>query len=198
MIKFLQHRIADPRMLRVIQKWLTAGVLEDGKIEVGDRGTPQGGVISPLLANVYLHYAFDLWADRWRRREATGNIVIVRYTDDIVVGFEHEADAVRFREALAVRLASFSLTLHPEKTRLIQFGRHAAAARARHGLGKPETFAFLDFTFVCGKYPAHFSSPSANGCLLRRKASDPFVVLAPGSARELNRSRGRSVLQPRG
>ncbi len=98
-----------------------------------------------------LHYAFDLWADRWRRREATGNIVIVRYTGDIVVGFEHEADAVRFREALAVRLASFSLTLHPEKTRLIQFGRHAAAARARHGFGKPETFAFLDFTFVCGK-----------------------------------------------
>ncbi len=130
LMRFIEHRIADPRMLRLIQKWLRAGVLDDGRVEVSDRGTPQGAVISPLLANVYLHYAFDLWADRWRRREATGNVVIVRYADDIVVGFEHEADAVRFREALAARLASFSLTLHPDKTRLIQFGRHAAAARA--------------------------------------------------------------------
>ena len=163
LIKFLQHRIADPRLLRLIQKWLKAGILADGKVEVNDRGTPQGAVILPLLANVYLHYTFDLWADRWRRREATGNVVIVRYADDIVVGFEHEADTVRFREALASRLASFSLTLHPDKTRLIQFGRHAAVARTRRGLGKPETFAFLGFTFVCGKsLRGRFPAPAAD------------------------------------
>ena len=141
----MNHRIADPRMLCLIQKWLKAGILEDGKVAVSGKGTPQGAVASPLLANVYLHYAFDLWANRWRRREATGNVVIVRYADDIVVGFEHEADALRFREALAARLASFSLTLHPEKTRLIQFGRHAATERARRGLGKPETFSLVAF-----------------------------------------------------
>jgi RNA-directed DNA polymerase len=151
LMRFLEHRIADPRILRLIRKWLRAGVLEDGRVEVNDRGTGQGSVASPLLANVYLHYAFDLWADRWRRREATGSVIIVRYADDIVVGFEHEADAVRFREALAARLAAFSLTLHPEKTRLIQFGRFAAATRVRRGLGKPETFNFLGFTFVCGR-----------------------------------------------
>ena len=187
LIKFLQHRIANPRMLRLIQKWLKAGILEDGKIEVGDRGTPQGAVISSLLANVYLHYAFDLWADRWRRREATGNVVIVRYADDIVVGFEHEADAVRFREALAVRLASFSLTLHPEKTRLIQFGRHAAAARARHGLGKPETFAFLGFTFVCGK------SLRGRFLLLRLTRRDRMVAKLKAVKEELRRRRHQPI-----
>ena len=106
---------------------------------------------SPLLANVYLHYVFDLWAERWRRREATGAMIVVRYADDIVAGFEYEADARRFSDAMRERLQEFSLSLHPDKTRLIEFGRHAAARRARRGLGKPETFDFLGFTFICGK-----------------------------------------------
>jgi RNA-directed DNA polymerase len=150
LIRFLQHRIADPRIIRLIRKWLKAGVLEDGVVTVSDRGTGQGSVISPLLANVYLHYVFDLWAARWRRREATGDMILVRYADDIVVGFEHEADARRFRDAMRERLEEFALSLHPDKTRLIGFGRHAAARRRSRGLGKPETFAFLGFTFICG------------------------------------------------
>jgi group II intron reverse transcriptase/maturase len=151
LVRFLKHRIGDPRIIRLIQKWLKAGVLEDGVIKVSETGTGQGSVISPLLANVYLHYAFDLWAKRWRRREATGDMIIVRYADDLVVGFEHEADARRFWEAMRKRLQEFSLTLHPEKTRLIEFGRCAAANRERRGLGKPETFNFLGFVFICGK-----------------------------------------------
>src|SRR6476660_9352318 len=146
LLRFLNHRIGDPRILRLIQKWLRAGVLEDGVVSVGETGTGQGSVISPLLANVDLHYAFDLWAERWRRREATGNMVIVRYADDIVVGFEREVDAGRFRDAMRVRLEEFALTLHPDKTRLLEFGRFAAANRVRRGLGKPETFSFLGFT----------------------------------------------------
>ena len=118
---------------------------------VSETGTGEGSVISPLLANVYLHYVFDLWAKRWRRREATGDLIVVRYADDIIAGFEHETDANRFRDAMRARLQEFSLSLHPEQTRLIEFGRHAAAGRARRGLGKPETFTFLGFTFVCGK-----------------------------------------------
>ena len=117
---------------------------------VSEKGTGQGSVISPLLANVYLHYVFDLWAERWRRREATGDMIIVRYADDIVVGFEHEADARRFWDAMRERLEEFALSLHPDKTRLIEFGRFAAARRAQRGLGKPETFNFLGFTFICG------------------------------------------------
>ena len=151
LVRFLNHRIGDPRIIRLIQKWLQAGVLEDGELKVSERGTGQGSVASPLLANVYLHYAFDLWAERWRRREATGNMIIVRYADDIVVGFEYETDARRFRGAMLERLQEFSLSLHPEKTRLIAFGRRVAADRARRGLGKPETFNFLGFTFICGK-----------------------------------------------
>jgi group II intron reverse transcriptase/maturase len=151
LVRFLKHRIGDPRIIRLIQKWLKAGVLEDGVIKVSETGTGQGSVISPLLANVYLHYAFDLWAKRWRRREATGDMIIVRYADDLVVGFEREADARRFWEAMRKRLQEFSLTLHPEKTRLIEFGRCAAANRERRGLGKPETFNFLGFVFICGK-----------------------------------------------
>jgi RNA-directed DNA polymerase len=149
--RFLSHRVGDPRIIRLIQKWLKAGVLEDGEVTIRDKGTGQGSVASPLLANVYLHYVFDLWAERWRRREATGDMVIVRYADDIVVGFEHEADARRFWDAMRERLQEFSLTLHPEKTRLIEFGRRAAAERKQRGLGKPETFNFLGFTLICGK-----------------------------------------------
>ena len=129
--RFLRYRIGDVRISRLIQKWLKAGVLEDGVVAVSDKGTGQGSVASPLLANVYLHYTFDLWAARWRRREATGDMIIVRFADDIVVGFEHEADARRFRDAMRERLREFALTLHPEKTRLIEFGRHAAVERAR-------------------------------------------------------------------
>ena len=151
LVRFVEHRIGDPRIIRLIRKWLKAGVLEDGIVTISDKGTGQGSVISPLLANVYLHYVFDLWAERWRRREATGDMIIVRYADDIVVGFEHEADARRFWEAMRQRLEEFSLSLHPDKTRLIEFGRHAAARRAQRGLGKPETFKFLGFIFICGR-----------------------------------------------
>jgi group II intron reverse transcriptase/maturase len=151
LVRFVQHRIGDPRIVRLIQKWLKVGVLEDGETVVSEKGTGQGSVISPLLANIYLHYTFDLWADRWRRREATGNMVMVRYADDIIIGFEHETDARRFWDEMRERLREFSLSLHPVKTRLIEFGRHAADNRKRRGLSKPETFTFLGFTMICGK-----------------------------------------------
>jgi RNA-directed DNA polymerase len=151
LIRLVEHRIGDPRIIRLIRKWLKAGVLEDGAVTDSDRGTGQGSVISPLLANIYLHYAFDQWAKRWRRREATGDLIIVRYADDIIVGFEHETDARRFLDAMRNRLEKFALSLHPDKTRLIEFGRYAANRRGRHGLGKPESFSFLGFTFICGK-----------------------------------------------
>jgi group II intron reverse transcriptase/maturase len=149
--EFLQHRIGDPRVLRLIGKWLKAGVMEDGVHLPTEEGTPQGGVASPLLANVYLHYCFDLWAERWRHREAGGQVAIVRYVDDIVVGFEHEADAKRFLAELQERMGKFSLSLHPEKTRLIEFGRHAAERRKERGMSKPETFNFLGLTHIAGK-----------------------------------------------
>ena len=145
------HRVGDKRIVRLIQKWLRAGILEDGTVTVSDRGTGQGSVISPLLANIYLHYVLDLWVERWRRREATGDMIIVRYADDLVAGFEHEADARRFLDEMRARFEEFSLSLHPDKTRLIEFGRHAAANREQRGLGKPETFDFLGFTFISGK-----------------------------------------------
>ena len=151
LVRFVEHRVGDPRIIRLIRKWLKAGVLEDEVVTTSEQGTGQGSVISPLLANIYLHYVFDLWAARWRRREATGDMVIVRYADDIVVGFEHEADGRRFLDMMRERLGEFALSLHPDKTRLIEFGRHAAANRDRRGLGKPETFNFLGFTFICGK-----------------------------------------------
>jgi len=151
LVRFLEHRIGDERVIRLVRKWLKAGVLEDGIWSVSEMGTPQGAVASPLLANVYLHYVFDLWAQQWRRREATGNVVVVRYADDIVVGFEHEADAKQFWDAMRTRFEQFALELHEEKTRLLEFGRLAAARRQRRGLGKPETFTFLGFTFICGK-----------------------------------------------
>jgi RNA-directed DNA polymerase len=151
LLRFVEHRIGDPRVIRLIRKWLKAGVLEDGVVMISDRGTGQGSVISPLLANVYLHYVIDLWAERWRRREATGDMIIVRYADDIIVGFEHETDARRFLDAMRERLKKFALSLHPDKTRLIEFGRFAANRRVQRGLGKPESFNFLGFTFICGK-----------------------------------------------
>src|SRR6201987_5232686 len=151
LIRFLEHRIGDRRIIRPIQKWLKAGVLEDGVVSVSERGTGQGSVISPLLANIYLHYALDLWAVRWRRREAMGDMIIVRYADDFIVGFQHESDARRFLEEMRERLGEFALSLHPEKTRLIEFGRFAAERCKRRGLGQPGTLNFLGFTFICGK-----------------------------------------------
>jgi RNA-directed DNA polymerase len=151
LIRFAEHRIGDPRVIRLIRKWLKAGVLEDGVVMDSDTGTGQGSVISPMLANIYLHHVIDLWAQRWRRREAAGDMIIVRYADDMIVGFEHETDARRFLDAMCERLEKFALSFHPDKTRLIEFGRYAADRRDRRGLGKPESFSFLGFTFICGK-----------------------------------------------
>ena len=151
LIRFVEHRIADKRVLRHIKKWLNAGVMEKGQRTKSTVGTPQGGSISPLLANIYLHYAFDLWIDQWRKRHATGDVIVVRYADDFVVGFERREDAEKLRAALETRLRKFNLELHPEKTRLIEFGRFANERRKRRGDGKPETFDFLGFTHLCGK-----------------------------------------------
>ncbi len=154
LVRFIEHRIGDPRVIRLIRKWLKAGVLDDGKWSTTDAGTPQGAVISPLLSNCYLHYTFDLWAKQWRHRYARGNLVIVRYADDSVVGFEHEDDAQRFLTDLRARMEKFCLSLHPDKTRLIEFGRFAVRDREARGLAKPETFNFLGFTHICGRSQA--------------------------------------------
>ena len=151
LLRFLEHRIADKRILRLIQKWLRAGVIEDGSWTASDEGTPQGASVSPLLMNVYLHYVLDLWAEQWRGRHAHGDVVIVRWADDFIVGFEHRDDAERFLADLHERFAQFALELNDEKTRLIEFGRHAARDRQARGLGRPETFDFLGFTHICGK-----------------------------------------------
>ena len=151
MMRFVGHRIGDKRVLRLIEQWLKAGAVEDELWVATEEGTPQGGSASPLLANIYLHYCFDLWAERWRRREARGNVTIVRYVDDVVVGFQYQSDARHFQTALRERLEKFALTLHPGKTRLIEFGRFATQHRALRGLGKPETFNFLGFTHICGR-----------------------------------------------
>jgi len=156
LMRFLEHRIGDRRVLRHIKKWLNAGVLEDGAWRASEEGTPQGGVISPLLANIYLHYALDLWARKWRKVEASGKVVIVRYADDFIVGFQHKEDAERFHAALGERLEKFSLTLNAAKTRLIAFGRDADTNRRNGGGGKPETFNFLGFTHICSR--------TRNGC----------------------------------
>jgi len=150
MIKFVEHRVGDRRVVRLIQKWLEAGVMEQGRWLEAEEGTPQGAVISPILANLYLHYTLDLWVDQWRRKNATGDIIIVRYADDAVLGFQHRDEAERFLEQLRERLGKFGLELHPEKTRLIEFGRYAAKRRKKRGKGKPETFNFLGFTHICG------------------------------------------------
>jgi group II intron reverse transcriptase/maturase len=149
LVKFVEHRIADKRVVRLIQKWLNAGVLEEGKRTYPEKGTPQGGSISPLLANLYLHYVFDLWADQGRQKQRTGDVIIVRYADDFVVGFEQKTDAERFLSELRERFQRFGLELHADKTRLIEFGRFAATNRRERGVGKPETFDFLGFTHIC-------------------------------------------------
>jgi RNA-directed DNA polymerase len=151
LVKFIEHRIADRRIVHLIQKWLKAGVLEDGRRICSEVGTVQGGSISPLLANIYLHYAFDLWVQQWRKRQARGAVVVVRFADDFVVGFQYRSEAERFLDQLRERFSQFGLQLHPEKTRLIEFGRFAAASRSKRGQGKPETFDFLGFTHICSK-----------------------------------------------
>jgi group II intron reverse transcriptase/maturase len=151
LVKFIEHRIADRRVVRLIQKWLNAGVLENGKRIQMQEGTPQGGSASPLLANIYLHYVFDLWIQAWRKKHARGDVIVVRFADDIVLGFQSEMEAKRFRAELEERFQKFKLELHPEKTRLVEFGPFAADNRRRRGEGKPETFAFLGFTHICVK-----------------------------------------------
>jgi len=151
LVKFIEHRIADQRVVRHVQKWLKAGVLEEGCRTYPEAGSPQGGSISPLLANIYLHYVLDLWADHWRRTQAQGDVILVRYADDFVVGFQDRAEAERFLGELRERFRKFHLELHPDKTRLIEFGRYATERRGRRGEGKPQTFNFLGFTHICGK-----------------------------------------------
>jgi len=151
LVKFIEHRVADARVVRLIKKWLHAGVLEEGRLAQSDLGTVQGGSISPLLANIYLHYAFDLWVKQWRGRYARGDVIAVRYADDWIAGFQHRDDAERFWRAVSERLGQFGLKLHPDKTRLIEFGRFARDNRRRRGQGKPDTFDFLGFTHCCAK-----------------------------------------------
>ena len=151
LVQFVEHRIADSGMLRLIQKWLRAGVIENEDWTETEAGTPQGAVVSPLLANVYLHHVFDLWVSAWRRKCARGDMMVVRYADDIVIGFQHRAEAERFWRELGNRVRKFGLELHPEKTRLIEFGRYAKANREQRGEGKPETFSFLGFTHYCAE-----------------------------------------------
>jgi RNA-directed DNA polymerase len=151
LVKFIEHRIADQRVVRLIRKWLNAGVLEEGRWKSSEEGTPQGGSASPLMANIFLHYVFDLWVHHWRKTKAKGDVIVVRWADDFVVGFQHRSEAEQFHQELAERFAEFKLKLHPEKTRLIEFGRYAANSRKQRGKGKPETFNFLGFTHICGK-----------------------------------------------
>ncbi len=187
LIRVVAHRLGDRRIIRLIQKWLKAGVLEDGVVSTSEKGTGQGPVISPLLANIYLHYALDLWAARWRQREATGDMIIVRYADDFIIGFQHEHDARRFLDEMRERLRKFALTLHPEKTRLIEFGRFAAERRRRRGLGKPETFNFLGFTFICGK------SRKDNFLLHRKSRGDRMRAKLQEVQEELRRRRHQAI-----
>ena len=151
MMRFIEHRIGDQRVLRLIRKWLKAGIIEDEVRIEATKGTPQGAVISPLLANIYLHYVYDLWVEQWRKRHARGDMIVVRYADDTIVGFQHRADAERFLAELRSRLAKFALELHPEKTRLIEFGKFAVFNRNKRGKRKPETFHFLGFTHICSQ-----------------------------------------------
>jgi group II intron reverse transcriptase/maturase len=166
LIRFLEHRVGDTRIIRLICKWLKAGVLEEEIAIQSERGTPQGATISPLLANIYLHFVFDLWAQQWRQRHATGDMIVTRYADDVALGFEKQTDALRFMEELRARLEVFSLSLHPDKTRLIEFGRFAAERSQRRGNHKPETFTFLGFVLICG------ASVSGRFLVLRKTRRD--------------------------
>lgn len=177
LLKFVEHRIGDRRILRLIQKWLAAGVLEDGIWLDMEEGTPQGATISPLLANIYLHYVFDLWCQQWRTRGARGEVIVVRYADDLVVGFQHESDAGRFHADLRRRFERFGLELHPDKTRLLRFGRYAEERRRERGQGKPEVFDFLGFTHICGK-------TKSGQFLLHRRTSKHRMRMKLKSTRE--------------
>jgi RNA-directed DNA polymerase len=189
LVRFVEHRVGDQRVIRLIRKWLKAGVMEDRVITPTEAGTPQGAVASPLLANVYLHYVFDLWAQRWRQHHAHGNVILVRYADDIVVGFEYEADAQRFHADLQQRMEKFALSLHPGKTRLIEFGRFAAVNRAQRGLGKPETFAFLGFVHICGHSRRRFFQ------LTRKSRRDRMRAKLRAIKEELRRRRHEPIPQ---
>ena len=162
MRKFIEHRIGDPRLVRLLLKWLNAGVMEDGKLHEVTAGTPQGGIISPLLSNVYLHFVLDLWVQQWRKRSARGAVYIVRYADDLVMGFQYEQDARAMHKAMAERLARFNLSLHPEKTRLLRFGRFARRDSALDGRTRPETFDFWASRHLCGKSGRQVSSRAPN------------------------------------
>ena len=186
LIKMMEQRVGDGRVIRLLRRWLRAGVLEDGEYSVSEQGTPQGAVISPLLANVYLHYVYDLWAKQWQKRQAKGQMITVRYADDFVVGFEHEADARRFWDELRQRLEVFGLELHGLKTRLLEFGRFAAIRRERRGLGKPQTFKFLGFVFICGR-------SRAGGFQLRRKSRTDRMR---GKLQEIEAELRRRMHQP--
>ena len=187
-MKFVEHRVGDPRILRLIQKWLKAGVSEDGQWSETKVGTPQGAVVSPLLANLYLHYVFDLWVEAWRKKVATGDVIVVRYADDLVVGFRSRIEAVQFLAAFRERLAKFGLELHPEKTRLIEFGRFAAHNRKQRGLGKPETFTFLGFTHHCARQ-------RSNGAFIvwRQTAKKRMVATLQAIKTELIRRRHEPI-----
>lgn len=191
LIRFLEHRIGDQRVIRLIRKWLKAGVMEGLDVMATTKGTPQGAVISPLLANVYLHYSFDLWVDRWRKKTAAGNIVVVRYADDIVIGAHHYSDARALLSDLRDRLGTFSLTLHPEKTRLIEFGRWAEERRRRRGKGKPESFGFLGFLHICSNSrQGHF--------LLRRQTRSDRMRTTLHAIRDQLRKRMHKSVEEQG
>jgi RNA-directed DNA polymerase len=192
LIRFVEHRIGDSRIIRLIQKWLKAGVLEEGRRLDTLEGTPQGAVISPLLANIYLHYVYDLWARAWRKRRATGDLIVVRYADDTIVGFQHRSDAECFLSDLKERLARFSLALHPEKTRLLEFGRFAAQRRAKRGEGKPETFDFLGFTHICG------TKKNGRGFQVRRKTQRERRIAKLTAVAEELRSRRHQTIREQG
>jgi len=187
LVRFLEHRIGDERVLRLIRKWLKAGVLEEGAITVSEAGTPQGASASPLLANVYLHYVFDLWVQWWRNCHARGTVIVVRFADDTVLGFEYEADAKRFLADMQARSEAFGLSLHPDKTRLIRFGRYAALNRRKRGLGRPETFTFLGFRLICG------TKRTGGFQLLRKTRGDRMQATLRRVNEELLRRRHESV-----
>jgi RNA-directed DNA polymerase len=187
LLRFLKHRIGDERIVRLIRKWLKAGVFEEGIVTESEVGTPQGATASPLLANVYLHYVFDLWAQQWRKRHARGGMIIVRFADDTVLGFEYESDAKRFLVEMRKRSEAFSLSLHPEKTRLIRFGRYAALNRKERGQGKPETFNFLGFTMICGQ------KRTGGFQLLRRTRRDRMQATILRVKKDLQRRRHQPI-----